>query len=126
MFIYHSIPAPVRVTVVGRFNKQNEELELAVSRCSKHDTFMKRSHRVPAKNKFVAQTKKGPKTIPGHDSYVIKGGVDIAKDRLESGELFAIFPMKKCSAYTFKYIAEEMALRAINNPKLIEISKHGK
>lgn len=123
MFIYHSEPNPVRVTVVGRVDEESGELKTAVARCCAKDSFRKKTQHISARPAFTVQTKNGPKTIPARPAKIIKGGVQIAYDRLVSGQIFAIFPMKKCSKYQFEHIAEGLAKQAIEDLKLVEESK---
>lgn len=126
MFIYHSYPADVRVTVVGRYNVEKEELELAVARCSKNDNFLKRTMVIPERPAFTVQTKNGPKVIPARAKRVIEGGVDIAKKRLENGEIFGVFPMKTFNQHQFNLIASVVADMAKENPQFVTESKLGK
>lgn len=126
MFIYHSYPADVRVTVVGRYNVEKKELEIAVARCSKNDDFLKRTMVIPERPSFTVQTKNGPKVIPTREMKVIEGGVDIAERRLYNGEIFSVFKMNSFNAHQFNLIASGVADIVKNNPQLITESKHGK
>lgn len=126
MFIYHSKTAPVRVTVVGEYDESLAEISLAVSRCSKRDDFLKKTIIIPERPAFTVQTKNGPKIIPARAEKIFKGGTNIATERLENGEIFAIFPMKTFSQRHFNIIATGIADLVINNPQLVEEIKHGK
>lgn len=86
IFRFHSKPneLPNRVTVVGRV--VNENLEIAVSRCSSKDNFSR------------------------------KKGNFIAEKRLEEGKLFCNFPMKDCTVKQFVLIAKGVSSEVSNNP----------
>lgn len=93
-FIYRYYSHPYygnRVSVVGKF--QDNQLKLAVSRCSNSDNFSKAI------------------------------GRGLAEKRLKDNNLIAIFPMKECSIKTFRDLADFVADMIRANPSLIRENK---
>lgn len=125
MFIYHSPPGDVRVTVVGKVDRE-KGLMVAVSRCSKNDSFQKKTIVKPGRDAFEVQTAQGPKVIPARPEETIKGGVQIATERLEEGKVFIFSDMTSCSSYQFNHVAEGVANTAIQDMKWVEENFNGK
>lgn len=91
MYRFYSSPAAAeakspRVTVVG--SHENGMLNVAVSRCSKNDTFMKHK------------------------------GASIAESRLLGGKTFMEFPMEECDIKTFLNVAKGVALKVERTKKV--------
>jgi hypothetical protein len=120
MFTYYSHPSAhsIRVTVVGIV--EDGILKIAAARCSKKDTFLKKTVIVPGRR---AVTLLNGITIPAKKKKVIKGGYSIAKERLETNQLVATFEMPTCNARQFTLIAKGIALEAAYNAHFIEKSK---
>lgn len=122
MYIYHSKPADVRVTVVGIIKE--DELLISVSRCSSKDTFRKRNKIIHSKPSFTVATSKGPKVVPMKMGRVLPGGVDLAIQRIYEGCIYISYPLSECSIKQFNTIAKGIVSEVINNPLLVEQCKN--
>lgn len=120
-----------RVTAAGRF--VNNQLTIAVARCSGKDSFQKRTIITPAKDAFpvinhktgkpVLDSLNNPLIIPARKEEVVLGGVDLATNRLNDGKVFATFTLKECTVIQFARIAAYVCDLVLSEPTFVEGSK---
>jgi len=131
LFWYHD---GVRITVAGRFHKENHELTIAIARCSKRDTFRKKSIVIPAREEFHVMNSKTNKPaihpengkviiLLAQKEKILYGGVDLATNRLNENKVFAKFTMISCSMFQFSQIAESVCDMIAMYPVFVEGSK---